>query len=329
MKMGFGDKEGALLHDLLEHATGDIVLRLNEHGFIDQGSEGLAALGLDIAQMLIAPHLADLTSGSHTGLIKRHFDAAMSSEDASGWVEFPTLHCEHRADCSNLECRRWFALNLRRLVDDTGAVNGALGLLRSVDRVRKLEDELFANALTDPLTGLVNRRVFLGRLRGELQDGTGGFLVLLAIDRMRALLMQYGQRTADEINWGFAKFLEAMALPGVELAQLDGERFAVILPGVTQEDARHWTDDLLKTFSSLALPSSGKSPRLTASAGITPLANSLDSTMREAELALIMARAGGGDQLALCGGAPASRTREGIANCNAVADALGDRKQHR
>lgn len=331
MKMGFGDTQGALLHDLLEHASGDIVIRLNTAGFIEEGAEGLTSIGIEVSQMLFAPHLADIAGGPHSGLLRRHFEAAIRSETAVGWIEFPVSICDHpEDDCTNLDCRRWYSLNLRRLVNEDGDIVGSLGLLRSVDRVRKLEDELFANALTDPLTGLVNRRVFMGRLRGELEDGSGGYLCLLAIDRMRALLMQYGQRTADEINWGFAKFLEAMAFPGVELAQLDGERFAVILPGIALDTAQTWASDLLQTFSSLALPSSGKSPKLTASAGLAPIESSVDDTMRQAELALIMARAGGGSQLAHCGETPFPRIREVIAPCGVSDDLpIGERMLQR
>ena len=330
MKMGLGDKEGALLHDLLEHASGDVVIRLNASGFVEEGSDGLTALGLDNSQTLFAPHLADLAGGSHSEVLRRHFDMAIRRDTAMGWIEFPVSACDHPEDCTSLDCRRWFSLNLRRLINEDGEVSGALGLLRSIDRVRKLEDELFANAITDPMTGLVNRRVFLGHLRSELQDGNGGYLAFLAIDRMRALLLQFGQRAADEINWGFAKFLEAMALPGVELAQLDGERFAVILPGMSHEAAHDWASDLLQTFSTLALPASGKSPKLTASAGLAPLECSVDSTMRQAELALIMARAGGGSQLACCGEGPLPRIGEGTSKSGSSSDgAIGERVPHR
>ena len=130
-------------------------------------------------------------------------------------------------------------------------------------------------------------------------------VAIFAVDSMRALLLRYGQRTADEVLWGFAKFLETMALPGHELAQLDGERFAVLLPEMTSRGAREWAEDVVATFAGLAAPASGanrpKAPQLTASAGLARVECTVDWTLREAELGLVLARAGGGRQVAIAG----------------------------
>jgi PleD family two-component response regulator len=132
---------------------------------------------------------------------------------------------------------------------------------------------------------------------------------MFEIDRMRAVFMQYGQRTADEIIWGFAKFLEAMVNDEYELAQLGSERFCVILDGVPAKRNRRWVEDVLKTFASLTLTTSARAPRLSASAGLTPVAVSVDETLRQAEVALVMARAKGGMQVVQSAAAPASSTR--------------------
>ncbi len=130
-------------------------------------------------------------------------------------------------------------------------------------------------------------------------------IAVFAVDSMRALMMRYGQRTADEVLWGFAKFLETMALSGHELAQLDGERFAVLLPEMTSRSAREWCEDVVATFAGLASPASNharsKGTHLTASAGLARVECTVDWTLREAELGLVLARAGGGRQVAVAG----------------------------
>lgn len=122
---------------------------------------------------------------------------------------------------------------------------------------------------------------------------------------MRALLLRYGQRTADEVLWGFAKFLETMALPGHEVAQIDGERFGVLLPDMTLRIAREWAEDVVQTFSALASPAPNtnrpRTPQLSASAGLARVECTVDWTLREAELGLVLARAGGGKQVAIAG----------------------------
>ena len=137
--------------------------------------------------------------------------------------------------------------------------------------------------------------------RPDMPWGGGQMIAVFAVDAMRALLMRYGQRTADEVLWGFAKFLETMALPGHELAQLDGERFAVLLPEMTSRGAREWAEDVVTTFAGLAAPVSAKAPQLSASAGLARVECTVDWTLREAELGLVLARAGGGKQVAIAG----------------------------
>ena len=307
MKMGLSVKEGAVLHDLLEHETGDIVVRLNAGGFIEHGTENLAEIGVDLSFSLFAPHIADLADAAYAERLRRHVDKALQCSEPTKWVEFPLHDFEQNQANGPPSERRWFALGMRSLGGEDGETCGALGLLRSVDRVRRLEDELFANALTDPLTGLMKRRVLLARLNAALIEETGGALVLLAIDGMRALKLQYGQRTIDEISWGFAKFLQSMTPAGAEVGQIDEERFAILCPQAKFATVRAWAEDLLATFSALALTTSGKSPKLTASAGLTRIENSVDWVLRQGELALIMARAGGGNRMALSDGIAVGR----------------------
>jgi diguanylate cyclase (GGDEF)-like protein len=301
MKIGLSDVEGRVLHGLLEESSGDIVVRLDRHGFIVHASGNIGELGLDFSATLLPPHITDLAERDHAAFLGEHVSAALAGRTQIGWVEFPVISCEERDNCRAPQCQRWYALSLRPMLDPAGAADGALCLMRSVQQVRSLEGELHARAVTDPLTGLANRQAFCASLRRHLARGGGQMVAVFAVDGMRALLMRYGQRTADEVLWGFAKFLETMALPGHELAQLDGERFAVLLPEMTSRGARDWAEDVVSTFAGLAAPASAKAPQLTASAGLARVECTVDWTLREAELGLVLARAGGGRQVAVSG----------------------------
>lgn len=307
MKIGLNDVEGHVLHGLLEEASGDIVVRLDRHGFIIHASANIAELGLDLSAALLLPHITDLAERDHAAFLGAHVNAALAGGAHGGWVEFPVIACAERDTCREAHCQRWYALSLRPMCNASGIADGALCLMRSVQQLRSLEGELHARAVTDPLTGLANRQAFCASLRRHLARGGGQMVAVLAVDGMRALLLRYGQRTADEVMWGFAKFLETMALPGHELAQLDGERFAVLLPEMTARVAREWVQDVVTTFAGLAAPSPGpspakpKAPQLTASAGLARVECTVDWTLREAELGLVMARAGGGRQVAVAG----------------------------
>ena len=305
--------EGAALHGLLEQATGDIIVRVDAQGFIETASSNIAEIGYDLSQLLLKPHLADLAEREHFLDLKSHIETVLSgkleeSADAN-WIEFSVGLKQPSEPGEPPKLAPWDALSLRALVDERGEVGGAIGLLRSVDRKRALEGEVHARALIDPLTGLANRHAFCASLRRQLAIDAQGSLAMFEIDRMRAVFMQYGQRTADEIIWGFAKFLEEMVNEEHELAQLGSERFCVILARVPPKASRRWVEDVLKTFASLTLSTSARAPKLSASAGLTPIACSVDETLRQAEVALVMARAKGGMQVVESAASGARSTR--------------------
>ncbi len=306
MKIGLSDVEGRVLHGLIEEASGDIVIRIDRRGFIIHASGNIAELGLDFSAALLLPHITDLAEPDHAASLGEHVGAVLAGETRPGWIEFPVapFNTAEVADARMPLGRQWYAISLRPMhdaADPAGTPDGALCLMRSVQRLRLLEGELYNRAVTDPLTGLANRQAFCASLRRHLAGGGGQIAAVFAVDGMRALLMRYGQRTADEVLWGFAKFLETMALPGHEVAQLDGERFGVLLPEMTLRTAREWAEDVVQTFSAIAAPGSAKAPQLTASAGLARVECTVDWTLREAELGLVLARAGGGKQVAIAG----------------------------
>ena len=326
MDLALNFTEGEALHGLLEEASDDIVIKVDANGFIVHASANITQLGQDLTEQLVMPHIRDLSDHDHSEFVALYSEKVLNGYSGEGSVEFPVSLCECEDACNPITCRRWYSLSLRPIVMDSTSgleeakvvptelcddnaparefakreVIGAVGLLRSVQRVRLLESELHSRSVTDPLTGLSNRHAFSASLRRQLANGSDQIVVVFAIDRMRSMLLQYGQRTADEIQWGFAKFLETMVRSDFELAQMDGERFGVRAPNISTAEARAWAQEVLDTFSSLALTNSPRMPRLSASAGLARLESTVDWTLRQAELALVIARAGGGMQVGQC-----------------------------
>ncbi len=339
MKKCFSVEEGRVLHGLVEDASGDIVVRLDRSGFIIHASENAAELGIDLSSLLLMPHIADLADADHAAEVARHVAQVFAGECSGGhgvWIEFPLCTRQEEHDdgqdpalpCPVAAPQRWYAFSLRLVEPNDGGSDhdaGALGLLRSVQQKHALEGEINARALTDPLTGLANRHAFLASLRRSLTEGSEQVVAVLAVDSLRAVFMQYGQRTADEILWGFAKFLETMTAAAedrrFELAQLDGDRFAILLPDMNVRQARVWVQDVLKTFAGLTVASARRAPELTASAGLARVELTVDWTMRQAELGLVMARAGGGMQIGVCN-QPARAVGDGMAVTRAMEQAV-------
>ena len=325
----------------------DVVLRLDRDGFVVHASPNADELGLDLTTLLLMPHIGDFAQADYAADVNRLLQMTKSGEVTTKWFDFPLAEAFCRDDKpmdaeeelpasrsrrrKQMSARRWFGMWLEPVDDDDGADQGFIAILRCAQHKYAMVDEIEALAATDPMTGLANRPAFCGslaRLLARDADQAENAMAIFAVDRMRAIFMQYGQTTADEIRWGFARYLETMALPEQDLALLDEERFAVLLPGMSVAAARKWAGGLLTTFKGLTAGSTSRAPELTASAGIAKVEKSVDWTLRQAEMGLVMARAGGGMQTGI--GRPAPSIADGAGVEQAIQEALrrAERRAH-
>ncbi|WP_405692328.1 putative bifunctional diguanylate cyclase/phosphodiesterase [Streptomyces sp. NBC_01185] len=151
--------------------------------------------------------------------------------------------------------------------------------------------------LRDPLTGLPNRQWLLERTWTALEeaDGTGtrSALVLIDLDRFRAVNDTLGHLAGDRLLLQIAERLR-LALPrGAEAARLGGDEFAVLLPTAdsttsAQRIARH----LVAALSS-PLDLDGLTLVLEASAGVAvhpDHALDAEGLLRRADVAMYQAK---------------------------------------
>ena len=98
----------------------------------------------------------------------------------------------------------------------------------------RLHDIVQFQAITDELTGLVNRRRFLEALRSEITRGKrlGGRLsvVLADLDGFKLVNDRFGHHAGDEVLIAFADLLRAHGRDVDVAARLGGEEFAILLP---------------------------------------------------------------------------------------------------
>lgn len=287
----FSARCGEILQDMLAETVGSIIIKTDMEGFIEEASRGLDVLGLSLSEMLFKPHLADLTIAGHAAALRAFHDETVRGRTTTDRLEFPLANGSAEP--------AWYCLSLRPAPDEQGNICGALGLLRSVEARRSLENELAAAAMTDPATGLANGRAFQAMLAQLLARDARGALAIFEIDRFAAFKLRFGHSVADEVLWAFGSFLANMLPEDCILARLDGDRFAVLMPDCDGVVALAFAQDALATFACLAADTRRKGAgcaetRLTASAGIASFAGSLDMVMAHAERALVVARAMGG-----------------------------------
>ena len=97
-------------------------------------------------------------------------------------------------------------------------------------------------AMTDPLTGLYNRRYALRRM-GEMavlavNSGAGPAVLIIDIDRFKQVNDRYGHAAGDAVLVAVAERLSANLSPGDLIARIGGEEFLIALPDRSLAEAQ-------------------------------------------------------------------------------------------
>jgi diguanylate cyclase len=117
-----------------------------------------------------------------------------------------------------------------------------------MEKLRTSLRQARAEALTDALTGIANRKLFdeTLRLRKEEADNEKTELALLLcdIDHFKSFNDTWGHQTGDQVIRFVASALTKFALPDHLVARYGGEEFAVIMPRTSLKDAGRIADQI-------------------------------------------------------------------------------------
>jgi len=117
----------------------------------------------------------------------------------------------------------------------------------------RLQEELHALAIQDPLTGLYNRRYMQEYLEQEISRATriqGCIgIVLLDIDHFKELNDQYGHDAGDKVLEGLAVVLQSQVREGDICCRYGGEEFLLILPGSSYQATLERAETLRRVVS--------------------------------------------------------------------------------
>jgi diguanylate cyclase len=119
---------------------------------------------------------------------------------------------------------------------------------QEMEKLRTSLRQARAEALTDALTGIANRKLFdeTLRLRKEEADAekTDLALLLCDIDHFKSFNDTWGHQTGDQVIRFVASALTKFALPDHLVARYGGEEFAVIMPRTSLKDAGRIADQI-------------------------------------------------------------------------------------
>ena len=203
--------------------------------------------------------------------------------------------CAARAEVLlEMDCR-----NLR--ADQT--VAGLVVTMRDVTERRRLERELTHQAFHDALTGLANRVLFADRLQHALaraaRDGSIVGVLFIDLDDFKIVNDTLGHAVGDELLIAVGDRISGALRADDTAARLGGDEFAALIENVSDPHAVEDTAQRIRNALGEPVPVDGDQPLYAvASIGITttPEADTADELLRQADLALYVAKGAGKNQ---------------------------------
>ncbi|MEW6473991.1 MAG: EAL domain-containing protein [Actinomycetota bacterium] len=200
---------------------------------------------------------------------------------------------------------RQFPVELTVWATRIGTSYGFNAFVRDISERKHLEAELTRQALHDPLTGLPNRTLLLDRLAHALIQGGRGrppvSVLFLDLDRFKTVNDSLGHAAGDRLLAAVGERLADSVRPSDTVARLGGDEFAVLLEDAGADDA---VGVAQRVGVALDLPFlvDGHEVFARASMGVAtgePGEHTADELLRNADLAMYMAKAQGKARYAL------------------------------
>jgi diguanylate cyclase (GGDEF)-like protein len=170
----------------------------------------------------------------------------------------------------------------------------------NITKRKKYEEELIQLSITDPLTGLHNRRHFNSLLTKEFERSkrynTELAVIVADLDYFKRINDSYGHASGDETLICFASILEKN-LRGIDFsARYGGEEFIAALPHTDLESAIEISERIRSRLSSTQIKTKSGTINATVSIGIAQLNKNdtqIDDLIIRADNALYEAKSAG------------------------------------
>ena len=278
---------------LLMAKSSDIVMNLDTDGRIRFVSPSVKTLGGYEPENLIGTRALELVHPEDRAAIR---DAHLK---ALQLPETPVIVDSRICRSDGLET--WMETHTQGVWGDDGSVAGVVSVIRDVSHRKAREALLAAEAQTDPLTGLLNRRGIAEFM--EQQEGVSGQrrLAVFDIDRFKQVNDRFGHAAGDEVLKTFARVAKSVIREGDLVCRIGGEEFALFLNNSTDEQAIMICERLRKSIEREATEFGGRSIQVTVSGGISAIIENenIHSALAAADSALYQAKRSGRNQLAV------------------------------
>jgi len=164
------------------------------------------------------------------------------------------------------------------------------------ERIQKL-------AITDPLTGIHNRRGFTFLARQQLRQARRYdrplTLLMLDLDHFKRVNDKHGHQVGDQVLVEVSRRLKEELREADPLGRYGGEEFIILLPETTKKEGERIAHRLLKSIRNQAVETDAGEIQITISIGLAfkETDSELDKLIQKADQALYRAKEMGRDQV--------------------------------
>ncbi len=179
--------------------------------------------------------------------------------------------------------------------------------LESQSRALKIVNEEYKRlAMTDPLTGLFNRRHFRDLVETEIalsrRHGDTNSILLIDIDRFKSINDTYGHLEGDIVLESFAELLRENTRTTDILCRMGGEEFVVLCRRADIDSAIAMAEKLRISINSKPFKFGGEEINISASIGISTFPHknikNIDDLIKQADVAMYFCKENGRNQVA-------------------------------
>lgn len=188
----------------------------------------------------------------------------------------------------------------------------ALGALTISFHHLRTQSRLTEETLTDPLTGLMNRRA-LTSLHGDTQFGERRALAMADLDHFKRTNDVFGHAVGDRVLQRFADVVRRQSRDGVEVFRLGGEEFAIVISGMSTLEVYDVLRKIGASFGAEVVGTKLGPLRSTVSVGVCfgdDEPRTVEQMLLGADAALYAAKRAGRNRVATAGNAGSKAYRE-------------------